>query len=119
MTELNSYGVVIISSDLVLKPVGDTSVVNFLARTVEKTAKTDKNETGSVAHFFNFEIWDTAAKYLVEHAKKGDRLILHSATPREHKWVGKEDGKNYSRIVFRVNKFQIFPYTPAAAKDSE
>ena len=107
-TKLNSHGVVIISTELKLTPVGETVVCNFSGRTVERSGQGESQK--SVAHFFNFEIWDTAAKYLVENAKKGDRLILHSATPREQTWEKEE--KRYSKVVFRVNDFTIFPYVP-------
>lgn len=111
MNELNMFGVVIISTELVLKPVGTTNVVNFSARTVERVKKPNSEEYESVAHFFNFEIWDSGAKYLSENARKGDKLIVHSATPKEHKWSKEENGvvKNFSKVVFRINRFQVFP----------
>lgn len=117
MTNLDLFGVAIISTDLELKPVANTCVINFSARTLERVKSADGTTPSTVAHFFHFEIWDTAAKYLSENAKKGDRIIILSATPREHRW--EKNGVNHSKVVFRINKFQIIPYTVVPKEENE
>lgn len=109
LSELDTHGIVIISSELELKEVGTTHVVNFSGRYVEKTKNPETGVYDSKAHFFQFEIWDTAAEYLVKNSVKGDMLVLLSATPREHTW--EKEGKKFSRIVFRVNRFKIVKYS--------
>lgn len=119
MTDLTLYGIVIISSELELKTAENTnsegkkvsnSVLNFAGRTVEKHKNKETGELENKANFFSFEIWDTGAEYLANNAKKGDKLVVLSATPKEHKWV--KDGVNHSKLVFRINKFTVIPYTP-------
>lgn len=113
MTGLDLFGTVILSGELVAKPVGDTVVVNFTGRTVERTGEKKDETTGQYqtkAHFFYFEIWDSAAQYLATHAKAKDRLLIYSATPRQHTWKNPTTGENVSKVVFRVNRFEIIPY---------
>lgn len=112
--KMNNYGVAIISSELELKPVGNTNVVNFVARTIERLGKGGNVTT--VAHFFNFEIWDSAAEYLARNAQKGDRIVIYESTPRQHKWT--KDGIEHSKVVFRINDFSIVPYVAQPREES-
>lgn len=108
MSELTCTGIVIISTELNLKEInGTTHVLNFVGRTVDRV-KDGSGEYKSVANFFHFEIWDTAAEYLANNAKKGDSLVVLSATPKEHTWD--KDGEKHSRVIFRINKFKVIPW---------
>lgn len=111
MAELLTMGTVIISSELELKPIESTFVINFAGRTVERIKSKITGEYEPTSHFFYFEIWDSAAKFLYENAKKGDKIVVQ-ATPRENKYV--KDGKNISKVVFRINKFELCDFKPKA-----
>lgn len=60
-------------------------------------------------HFLDFVIWDKAAELVCKEFRKGDPIYIQSSTPRQDKWVDKEN-KNRSRIVFRIDSFQFLPY---------
>jgi len=116
MAELNAHGAIIICTELELKPVLSTFVLNFSGKTIERVKNQTTGEYESVPHYFSWEIWDSAAKFLSENAKRGDKIIIHSATPREHKWV--KDGKNFSKVVFRINKFELCGLPPQFSSDT-
>lgn len=90
--------------DPVLKKVGDTNVCEFSLAVDERRKIKDKNET--IAHFFNFAVWDKAAELIVQYCKKGDQIYF-VATPRQEKWVDKETGKNREKVMFRMNEFSF------------
>ena len=64
-------------------------------------------ESKKITHFFDFTVWDSGAENLTNRAKKGDKLYFE-ASPRQDKFTDK-DGNNRSKIVFRLNRFDISP----------
>lgn len=123
MAELIVHGTIIVSTELELREVKDTCVMTFSGRTVERMRNKETGEYESFPHFFTWEIWDTAARFLYENAKKGDRIVIHSATPRQQRWKSTVDGEltNHERIVFRINKFELcnLPVKPTPVVSNE
>lgn len=58
-------------------------------------------------HYFDFEAWDSAAKFLSENCQQGDKMAFQ-AIPRQEKW--EKDGQKRQRTIFRVTKFETFTY---------
>ena len=99
-----------------IKAVNDTHVCEF-SLAVNEFRKVG-GERKKFAHFFDFVIWDKAAEVIAEYCGKGD-LIEVRATPRQDKWQDSE-GRNRSRVVFRVDEFSFLPRsTNNAATESE
>lgn len=86
-----------------LKEVNSTHVCEFsLAVNEYRNTGTERK----VVHFLDFVIWDKAAEVITKYCNKGD-MIFVSATPRQDRW--ESDGRNHSRVVFRVNQFTLLP----------
>jgi single-strand DNA-binding protein len=96
-----------------MKAVNDTHVCEF-SLAVNEYRKVG-GERKKFAHFFDFVIWDKAAEVINEYCGKGD-LIEIRATPRQDKWQDGE-GRNRSRVVFRVDEFSFLPRSTSSAKD--
>lgn len=62
------------------------------------------NEKVRTPHFLQFSAWDSGGSTIAEQCRKGDTLIF-SAKPRQKRW--EKDGKKLSRVVFRVEEFQV------------
>ena len=91
-----------------LKAVGDTHVCEF-SLAVNEFRKTNQE---NVAHFFDFVIWDKAAEVITKYCHKGDMIEI-IATPRQDKWKDAED-RGRSRVVFRVDRFNLMPRSLSA-----
>jgi single-strand DNA-binding protein len=74
-------------------------------------------ERKKFAHFFDFVIWDKAAEVIAEYCTKGDMIEIR-ATPRQDKWQDNE-GRNRSRVVFRVDEFSFLPRTAATTPPTQ
>jgi single-stranded DNA-binding protein len=88
-----------------LTPVGETVVSNFSLAVNRSRRGPDGTRIKSV-DFFDYEIWDTAARTLINRAKKGDSLVFR-CEPRQHKWET-PTGDKKSRIVFRITEFTVY-----------
>jgi len=77
-----------------------THVAKFRLSTSEHISD-DKRYT----HYIPCEVWDSAAEYLVDNAKRGDYIYIE-ATLRQHRW--KNDEEFRSKLVLRVKEFRIF-----------
>lgn len=88
-----------------LKAVNETYVCEF-SLAVNEYRKVN-GERKKFAYFFDFVIWDKAAEVINEYCYKGDMIEIR-ATPRQDKWTDRE-GKNKSRVVFRVDEFNFLP----------
>ena len=103
MNELYSHGEVHVVQDPVIKEVGNTKVASIVGMTVESIGTGDTKK--DIFSYFDFEVWDKAAEYIEKNLKKGDKFIVHSATPRQNRW--EKDGEKHSKIVFRVRSFRV------------
>lgn len=63
------------------------------------------NEKVTYTSFFDCEVWDTGARALCDIAQKGDLLVV-TGRPRQNKWET-PDGEKRSRIIFRVEDFEV------------
>ena len=61
------------------------------------------------AHFFDCVIWDKAAKVVCDNFEKGDLIYIVQATPRQDRWLDKDNNKR-SRIIFRIDSFEFIPF---------
>lgn len=98
-----------------MKAVNDTHVCEF-SLAVNEFRKVG-GERKKFAHFFDFVIWDKAAEVINQYCAKGD-LIEVRATPRQDKWQDNE-GRNRSRVVFRVDEFSFLPRNAASTPPQE
>lgn len=103
---MNFYGSARLTADPVVKDVNGTLVCNFSVANNEVRKVKDSNEKQEIVHFFDCIVWDSAAKYLAENAKKGTKLSLEGKI-RQERW--EKDNKKMSKVVLRVEKFEIFP----------
>lgn len=77
------------------------------------TGKTVANNTIAVnhkkddgGHFISLTAWDKGAELLAQYSGKGDRLFVRGDIVEE-KWPDKESGKQRSKLVVVVDKFQL------------
>lgn len=103
-TSFVSTGIGVLTRDPVIKNVGKTKVTEISMVFNEVYGKNDYGQPKVNSSFFSFELWDSAAEYVANYAKTGDRLYFE-ATPRQDKWV--KDGQNREKTIFRINKFVI------------
>lgn len=54
-------------------------------------------------HFIDCEVWDTAADYLLQNFKKGDRIYVEGII-RQERW--EKDGVSKSKLIVRVTQFE-------------
>jgi len=106
-----------LTKDPEIRDVNGTSVVEFTLATNEFRRSKQGGESVKVAHYFDCVVWDSAAKTIAEYCTKGSRLMIEGR-PRQEKWVDKE-GKNRSRIVFRVEEFTIVDKRVNREEESE
>ena len=90
-----------------LTKVGDTVKSSF-SLVHNEYYKNSDGEKVNKAHYFDFEVWDSAAEYICKHCKKGDKIFFE-ATPKQEKW--EKDGQTKQRVLFRINKFDVFIYS--------
>ncbi len=97
------YGIVTIFSELDLRTIEDTSVVNFLVSFVETIGKGDNKKLNF--HSISVEAWAGAADYLYTKCRKGDKLYLQGIL-RQNRWEDK-DGNKHQKNVVRIQNFQL------------
>jgi single-strand DNA-binding protein len=102
---MKSQGIGRFVADPVLRDAGGTSVCDFTLAFNEYRKSKDGQESYRQAHFFEFVVWDKAAEFIVDNAKKGDRIFVE-CTARQDKWEDKE-GQKRQRTFFRVNSFEL------------
>ena len=106
MSEAYLTGSFVVAQDPTIKDVGTTKVANIPGMLVECIGHGETKK--EIFSYFDLEVWDKAADYIQNNCKKGDTLIVLSATPRQNKWEN-ADGKIQSKIIFRVKSFRIIP----------
>ena len=84
---------------------GETCVCEFTLACNE--VRKIKGERHQDTAFIDFVIWDKAAEVVAQYCKQGD-LLQVKATPKTQRWTNAE-GKNFSRIVYRVDEFAFVP----------
>lgn len=97
------YGIVTISSELKLKTVEDTPVLNFIISFIEVVGVGENKKYNK--HEIYAEIWSSAATYLYNKCKTGDKLFVQGILRQNH-WENK-DGVRYQRNVVRIQNFQL------------
>jgi len=107
MLEVN--GIVRIATDLKVEPVGQTKVCGFNVCVEQRRKNKTTGEVTKTPHFFHATVWDSAADVLVKNVKKGNRLFIR-ATLIEETWVDKTTQANKSRVILRVNDFQLIDF---------
>jgi len=100
---VQTFGIGFLAKPTNLVKVGDSMVCNFRLATIEE--RNSGGEKVEDTHFLDFEVWDTAAKFLHDNALVGDTIYVE-ATPRERSI---KTGDGYCKLVnFRVTKFRLF-----------
>jgi single-strand DNA-binding protein len=89
-----------------LREIGETCVCEF-SLAVNEYRKV-KGERKKYTNFFDFVIWDNAAKVIEKWCDKGDLLEFY-ATARQDKWVDKDTQTNRSKVIFRIDDFKLLP----------
>jgi single-stranded DNA-binding protein len=105
MLDLELSGFCKVANDPRLVDVGNTVKVTFSGVIEEKRVIKSTGEQTKTPHFFEFECWDSAARFIFENINRGDLLYV-KASPREELI----DFDNYTRkrIFFRINHFRAF-----------
>jgi single-stranded DNA-binding protein len=103
--DLELHGFCRVANDPRLVDVGNTVKVTFSGVIEEKRTIKSTNETVKTPHFFEFECWDSGARFIFENVERGDLLYV-KASPREELI----DFDNYTkkRVFFRINTFRAF-----------
>ncbi len=108
---MKSYGILwFVKTPELNETTSGTKYSNFTLCWNE-SRKDSKGEWVDTPHFFDFEVWAEGAEALCNKYKVGDPIFVEMATPRVHKWVDKETGKDRSKVVFRLDKFLPCPRT--------
>lgn len=110
---LKTNGMVTLVAEPELKEVANTVVVNL--RVVSNEYRKVNGETQKTSHYFDMKAWDTAAKTIAQHARKGGRIVVE-AIPRTEEWKDKE-GNPRSKTVFRIVDFSIIDFKNAETKE--
>lgn len=100
------FGRFVADPELTELPDMNTCVCNLRLAINER--RRSQGETINETHFFNFEIWDSAARTVVEQARKGDSIYFESV-PRQQKWKDSVTGEERSKNVFRITEFRVSP----------
>jgi single-stranded DNA-binding protein len=100
---LNVYGIGEVVSDPMITDVGDTCKVEFMLLTTESRRNTN-GEKQKENHTFPAEAWDSAAEYIYNNLKKGDKLYVECLLKRD-KW--EKDGVKKSKDVLRLTHFKV------------
>ena len=87
--------------DPVLYPKDRTSLVRFTLA-IEEYRKDRTGQKIRRVEFLDFEVWDTAAQTIYDHAIKGDCMAVEAIARKQR------DRDEYSNINFRVTNFKIF-----------
>ena len=109
-----AIGLVRLTRDPVLKPVGETHVCDFGVAVNEFYMK--DGERQEISNFFECQLWDKGAEVFAKYAKKGHQVVIE-ARPRQDAWVDKETGEKRSKVYFRVDNFRFV--TPKETDTSE
>ena len=107
--DIKTFGTGIFVKDPVLVNVGKTVKASFTL-VYNDTYRKKTGEVISTPHYLDFEAWDTAARHIVENCRKGDKIFVE-AKPKQERW--EKDGTKRQRIIFRIEKFDIFKYDEA------
>lgn len=91
-------------SDPVLRQVGETSVCEF-SLAINEYRKI-AGEKKKIVSFLEFQLWDKGAEVVAKYCKKGD-LINVSATPRQDRWEDRTTGQKRSKVIFRIDEFEL------------
>lgn len=92
----------------------DTCVCNFTLAVDEFRGSGESKV--KTTHFFDFEVWDSAARTIATYCKKGDTLFVR-AKARQNKWDS-PDGPR-SKVVFRVEEFSMHNRNRDDSSDQE
>ena len=99
-----AVGLVRLTRDPVLKPVGSTHVCNFGIAVNEHYTDKDGNKK-ELSNFFECELWDKGAEVFAKYMKKGDQVVIQ-ARPRYDSWED-DNGNKRSKVFFRVDSFDF------------
>ena len=69
-------------------------------RLVFNKSRRHRDENIKEADFFSFVVWDTAAEYIYNNAKKGDQIFVNAEAKTRETDSGTE-------VFFRVNRFEL------------
>lgn len=101
---MKSYGVLWFVSDPELTKVGDTVKSSFKLMYKNKRYNNEGVLVKEV-NYLDFEVWDSAAEFVVKNCIKGDSIYVE-ATPKQESW--EVNGETRSKIVFRIDSFRVF-----------
>ena len=90
-----------LADDPVLYPKDYTVLVKFTLA-VEEYRKDKSGQKIRRVEFLDFEVWDSAARTIYDHAIKGDCLAVEAIARKQ------KDDSDYSNVHFRVTNFKIF-----------
>lgn len=94
-----------LAADPVEVQVGDTTKANFTIVWNEfRKSKVVQGEYDKVPHFIDCEVWDTAARFMLDNVKKGDEIYIEGLT-RQEKW--EKDGEKRQKVIIRVTEFKL------------
>lgn len=108
-----AFGLVRLTRDPVLKPVGETHVCNFGVAVNEHYTK--NGEKKEVSNFFECELWDKGAEVFAKYVKKGDQVHIE-ARPRYDSWED-DQGNKRSKVFFRVDNFTLLRQRKVEGED--
>jgi len=120
MDNLNS---VLLEGNLVrdpdLKKIGDEQrpVCRFSIG-VNRYRKDEKGEVRQFTTFVDTECWNALAENCAKYLKKGRGVRIVGALKQEN-WMGKDDGKNHSRLIVTANHIEFRPETKKEGESEE
>lgn len=103
-------------ADPVLRQVGETSVCEFSLAINEY--RRIGGEKKKITSFLEFQLWDKGAEVVAKYCRKGD-LINVSATPRQDRWEDKTTGQKRSKVIFRIDEFELMSNNKRTEEDPE
>lgn len=89
-----------------LEVAGETNVTRFSIAVGRKYKS--QGETKEEVSFFDMVAWDKGAETICKYFDKGDAIVLYTSAKQET-WTDRESGKNRSKVVFRVERFDFPP----------
>ena len=90
-----------------LNEYGGTPKAEFSIAVSERRRDKQSGEMKEKTSFLDCFAWASGAEAIAKYFKKGSLITVHCKAEQE-RW--EKDGKNYSRVTFRVKEFEFPPF---------
>jgi single-strand DNA-binding protein len=105
-----------LTRDPEVKTFADGGVVANLSVPVNRRWKDKNGEKKEEVSYLDCDVWGATADVIARYFRKGDYILISSATIRTDTWEDKDSGKPRSKHRFRIEGFE---FVPGLKKDAD